>query len=70
VAVTTTEVDRSTIGAANRPDALIVPFVADQVTAGFAALVTVAMNCCVAPELMDAFAGEVETLTGMAVLRV
>jgi hypothetical protein len=50
-AVIETEVCVFTFGAANKPDELIIPVVADQVTAAFELLVTVAVSCCVPPVL-------------------
>jgi hypothetical protein len=49
VAVTTTVVDEDTVGAVNKPAALIAPAVADQVTPGIEVLPSVALNCCAAP---------------------
>jgi hypothetical protein len=66
VAVTTTVVDEDTVGAVNKPAAVIAPAVADQVTPGFEVLLTVALNCCAAPEAMVTLIGEAEMLTGRA----
>jgi hypothetical protein len=52
-AVIETEVCVFTFGAANKPDELIIPVVADQVTAAFELLVTVAVSCCVPPEAIS-----------------
>jgi hypothetical protein len=52
-----------TVGAVNKPDGLIVPAVADHVTALFGLLLTVALYCCLAPGTRFTFGGEVETLT-------
>jgi hypothetical protein len=70
VAVTITGVAVDTAGAVNKPDELTAPAVADHVTAIFGVLLTVAVNCCCAPETRVAFRGEVETLTGRLVLLV
>jgi hypothetical protein len=67
VAVTVTLVVAVTLGAVNMPLGEIVPFEADQVTAGFEALFTVAENCWVAPEAMLAEVGVMETETGTCV---
>src|SRR6185369_13820656 len=49
--------------AVKRPDDVIVPPVALQVTAGLDVPVTVAVNCCVAPAITEAVVGETLTLT-------
>jgi hypothetical protein len=49
--------------AVNSPVDEIVPPVALQVTAGFEALDTVAVNCCVVPLGMMTLVGEMLTLT-------
>ena len=67
VAVTVTGVAIDTVWAVNKPDELTTPAVADQVTAVFEVLPTVAVNCCFAPETRIAVKGEVETLTEGAV---
>jgi hypothetical protein len=47
------------------PDALIVPYIADHVTAVFVALATVAVNCCVAPpRFIVGEDGEIEIVIG------
>jgi hypothetical protein len=48
----------------NKPDELTVPAVADQVTAVFEVLLTMAVNCWVAAETTIAVAGDAEMLTG------
>ena len=58
------------MGAVNKPDELTVPAVADQMTDAFAVLLTVAMNCCVVPEVILATKGETEMLTGMGSAKV
>ena len=54
------------MGAVNKPDELIVPAVADHVTAVFEVLLMMAANCWVVAETMIAFAGDTEMLTGSA----
>ena len=55
-----------TVGAVNRPEGLIVPPVADQVTDRLLLFATVAVNCWALPEATVALTGETETLTGAA----
>jgi hypothetical protein len=59
-------------GAVYKPLAEIVPCVASpetcQVTAVFAAFVTVAENCCVCPDVTVAVVGDIVTLTGFCVV--
>jgi len=45
--VTVTGVVEETLGAVNNPEELTVPAVADQETAWFGSLLTVALTCCV-----------------------
>ncbi len=54
------------MGAVNKPDELTVPAVADQVTAVFEVLLTMAVNRWVVAETTIAFAGDAEMLTGAA----
>jgi hypothetical protein len=54
----------------NRPVALIVPPVADHVTAVLFVPVTVAVNCCVPPMLMVNTVGEIATVTGALTVTV
>ena len=60
VATTVTLVVDATLAAVNRPLEEIVPLEADQVTAWFEALLTVAENACVPPELRCAEVGDTE----------
>jgi hypothetical protein len=68
VAFTVTVRSAVTAGAVNRPDGLIVPPVADQVTDHLKLFATVAVNCWVLPEATVALLGETETLTGTALV--
>ena len=61
IAVTVTVVVVDTTGAVNKPVLEIVPALADQVTAWFEVLATVAVNCCVPPEALVTKVGETET---------
>jgi hypothetical protein len=70
VAVTITGVAEVTVGAVNKPDAPTVPAVADQLTAVFGVLPTLAVNCRVAPETAVAVEGDTEMLTAGAVASV
>jgi len=65
VAVTLAVVVAVTLAAVNNPLLEIVPPVADQVTAVFDVLPTVAENCCVPPEGTLALLGETVTLTAV-----
>jgi hypothetical protein len=58
------------LGAVYKPELLIVPEVADQVTAVFVVPVTVAVNCCVPPVVSDAEVGEMETATAVLTVTV
>jgi hypothetical protein len=62
VAVTVAVVGTVTLGAVNIPLLVIVPVLAVQVTAGFAAWATVAENCCVPADARMALLGETETV--------
>ena len=68
VAVIITFVDEATLGAVNIPVEETLPFDADQVTAAFEVLLTVAENCCVLPEAtwMDVGDTEIPTEGGVA----
>lgn len=61
VAVTVMLVGDATLGAVNRPVGEMVPFEADQVTAVFEVLLTVAENCWAAPGARLADVGVIET---------
>lgn len=61
LAVTVTVVLVETTGAVNKPAPEMVPAVGVQVTAWFAVLATVAVNCWVLPEDAVAAAGETAT---------
>ena len=63
VATTVTVVDEVTWGAVNTPLLEIVPLLADQVTAVFEVLLTVAMNCLIPAGNTLAEFGETVTLT-------
>jgi hypothetical protein len=63
VAVTVTSVATETLGAAYIPLEEILPGLADHVTAVLLVLLTLAVNCCTAPEEIVTVAGETETLT-------
>ena len=63
VAVIVAVVVDTTLGAVNRPLGETVPLEADQVTAVFEALLTVAENCCVSPEARLAEVGVMEIET-------
>ena len=52
------------MGAVYRPEVVIVPPVADQVTPVFDVPVTLAVNCCVAAVCSDAVVGLIVTETG------
>jgi hypothetical protein len=65
-----TAVGADTIGAVNKPDEVIVPAVAAQVTVALEALLTMAGNCWVALEAMVAVDGEVATLTARAMAKL
>ena len=69
VALTVTVVSVVTVGAVNNPEALIVPAVAVQVTVVFVLLLTVAVNCCVPPDAIDALVGDTVTLTDCCVVK-
>src|SRR5713101_2864125 len=62
VAVTVTVVAAFTDGAVNNPDADTVPALADQVTAVWLVPLTLALNCCEAPEITLALVGEIVTV--------
>ena len=62
VAVTVTVVAAFTDGAVNNPDADTVPPLADQVTAVWLVPLTLALNCCEAPEITLALVGEIVTV--------
>lgn len=64
LAVTVIVVLVDTTGAVNKPEGVIVPAVAVQVTLSFVVSATVAMNCLVAPEETDARVGETATEIG------
>ena len=68
IAVTLTVVGAVTLGAVNNPLLVIVPPVAVQVTAVFELLLTVAVNCWVAPEMRVDEVGETTTPTPPAVV--
>jgi hypothetical protein len=53
----------------NSPEELTVPAVADQETAWFESLATVAVNCCVPFAAIVALCGESATVTGIAMVR-
>jgi len=63
VALTLTVVVTVTAGAVNNPEEDIVPAVVFQVTPVFLVPVTVAVNCCVPPEVTVAVGGETATAT-------
>ncbi len=60
VAVIVTGVLEEALGAVNNPEELTLPAVADQETAWFESLPTVAVNCCVPLAAMVALWGESE----------
>lgn len=64
VAVTVTGVVAETAGAVNNPEELTLPALADQETAKFELLLTVAVNCWVPLAAMVALWGESETVVG------
>jgi hypothetical protein len=70
VAVIVTVVVALTLGAVNRPEAEIVPALADQVTAVFDEPLTVAVNCRVPPDVTVAVAGDTATVPEPAGLTV
>lgn len=75
VAFTVTEVLVVTLGAVNNPLLEMVPLEADQVTAVFDVLLTVAANCWVELEMALTVAGEIATntaarLTGFPVMKI
>jgi hypothetical protein len=59
VAVTTTDVDAATLGAVNIPSELTVPALALQITAVFAVLARLTLNCWTAPEASTTVSGEI-----------
>jgi len=63
VAVTITDVLALTVGAVKSPELEIAPAVADQLTAVLDEPVTVAVNCCAPPEMIEGFFGDIETDT-------
>jgi hypothetical protein len=63
VAVTVAVLEEVTLGAVNTPLLEIVPLLADQLTAVFDALLTVAVNCCVPADITLVEFGEILTLT-------
>ena len=65
-ALMVTEVSVVTVGAVNSPELLMLPAVADHVTAVFDVFVTCAENCCVPLEDTVAIVGETVTLMGPA----
>src|SRR5579862_6762878 len=69
VAVTVTGVVAETLGAVNIPVELIVPAVADQVTAWFESLATVAVNCWVPFAATVTLRGESVTEIGSDIVR-
>jgi hypothetical protein len=69
VAVIVTGVFEETLGAVNNPEELTVPAVADQETAWFESLPTLAVNCCVPFAAMVALCGESETVIGSNMVR-
>jgi hypothetical protein len=62
--IVTTWLEGIAAGAVNMPPAVIVPAVADQFTAVFEVLVTVAVNCCVPDRATFAVGGVTDTLIG------
>ena len=68
MARTVSIVEAETVCAVKRPDEEISPVGEDvQVTAVFVDPVTVALNCCVCPDVSEAVVGETETDTGVTV---
>jgi hypothetical protein len=59
-----------TFGAVNNPEELMVPALVYQETAWLEELATVEVNCCVPPELTVALCGEIEMVTGAAMVNV
>lgn len=66
VAFTVTDVLMATLGAVNNPLLVMLPLEADQVTAVFEVLLTVATNCWVALPVVVTVPGEITTATGGA----
>ena len=69
VAVILTDVLEEALGAVNNPEELTLPAVADQETAWFELLPTVAVNCCVPFAAMVALWGESEIVIGIDMVR-